>query len=181
MAGLDPQSLLWVVARATGLASYAAICISILSGLALRTSVLDFLAKNRAMRSLHDFTAWIWIPLGAAHVVALVLDSTARIAPLDIVVPFRTDYGQLAIGLGTLSLDLFAIVIVTSWLRRRMNDDMWRTIHRASYVAFAMLFLHAFLSGTDFDSPVISAISWAAAAALGILAVSRVLWGRLPE
>jgi len=178
---VDAQTLLWVVARATGLASYAAICISILSGLALRTSVLDFLAKNRAMRSLHDFTAWIWIPLGASHVAALVLDTTARIAPQDLIVPFRTDYGQLAIGIGTLSLDLFAIVIVSSWLRRRLNDDLWRALHRASYLAFALLFLHAFLSGTDFDSPVISSISWAAAAGLGILAVSRVLWGRLPD
>lgn len=178
---MDPQILLWIAARSTGLAAYAAICISILSGVALRTSVLDFIAKNRAMRSLHDFTAWIWIPLGAAHVVALALDKTARIAPLDVVVPFRTEYGQLAIGLGTLSLDLFALVVVTSWLRRRMNDGLWRLIHRSSYIAFALLFLHAYLSGTDFDSPMISSISWAAAAALGILAVSRVLWGRLPE
>jgi sulfoxide reductase heme-binding subunit YedZ len=171
----------WIVARATGLAAYAAICISILSGVALRTSVLDFIAKNRAMRSLHDFSAWIWIPLGVAHVVALVLDRTARIAPLDALVPFRTDYGQLAIGLGTLSLDLFAVILVTSWVRRRMDDGLWRAIHRASYIAFALLFLHSFLAGTDFDAPVISSISWAAAAGLGILAVSRVLWGRLPE
>jgi sulfoxide reductase heme-binding subunit YedZ len=178
---VDGQTVLWIIARATGLAAYAAICLSILSGVALRTSVLDFLATNRALRSLHDFTAWIWIPLGVAHVVALVLDRTARIAPLDAIVPFRTDYGQLAIGLGTLSLDLFALILVTSWLRRRMNDDVWRVIHRASYVAFGLLFLHAFLSGTDFDSPLISSISWAAAAALAILAVSRVLWGRLPE
>jgi sulfoxide reductase heme-binding subunit YedZ len=177
---VDPQTLLWVAARATGLAAYAAICISIVSGVALRTSVLDFVAKNRAMRSLHDFTAWIWIPLGVAHVAALALDRTARIAPLDAFVPFRTEYGQLAIGLGTLSLDLLALVVVTSWLRRRMDDGLWRFIHRTSYVAFALLFLHAFLSGTDFDSPLISSISWAAAAAIGILAVSRVLWGRLP-
>ena len=178
---MDPQTFWWIAARSTGLASYAAICISILSGVALRTSVLDHLAKNRAMRSLHDFTAWMWLPLGAAHVVSLVLDRTARITPLDAVVPFRTDYGQIAIGMGTLSLDLFALIVLTSWLRKRMGDRVWRAIHRSSYAAFALLILHAFLSGTDFDSPLISAISWAAAAALATLAVSRVLWGRLPD
>jgi len=75
---VDPQLLFWIAARATGLASYIALCLSILSGVALRTSVLDFLAKNRALRSLHDFMTWLWIPLGAAHVVTLVLDKTRR-------------------------------------------------------------------------------------------------------
>ncbi len=178
---MDPQLFIWVLARATGLASYAALCIAVLSGIALRTSVLDFVAKNRALRSLHDFTTWLWIPLGATHVVTLLLDQTARIAPADLVVPFRVGYGPLAIGLGTVSLDLFALIAVTSWLRRRMNDDLWRLIHRTSYVAFAALFLHAYLSGTDFDSPMISAISWSAAGGIALLATSRIFLGRLPE
>ena len=64
---MDPQLFVWIVARATGVAAYIALCLSILSGIALRTSVLDFLAKNRALRSLHDFMTWVWIPLGFAH------------------------------------------------------------------------------------------------------------------
>jgi sulfoxide reductase heme-binding subunit YedZ len=178
---VDPQLLFWIAARATGLASYIALCLSILSGVALRTSVLDFLATNRALRSLHDFTTWLWIPLGAIHVVTLVLDQTARIQPLDAIVPFQVTYAPLQIGLGTISLDIFAIVTLTSWLRRRMDDRIWRWIHRASYAAFLTLFLHAFWSGTDFDAPLISAVSWSAALGIGLLAASRILFGRLPE
>lgn len=178
---MDPQLLVWIVARATGLAAYAALCLSVLSGVALRTSVLDFLATNRALRSLHDFTTWIWIPIGGAHVAALLLDKTAQIRPLDVVVPFQVSYGPLAIGLGTVAFDLVVLVVVTSWLRRRMNDTLWRWIHRASYVAFAALFFHAYLSGTDFDSPIISSVSWSAALGIGLLAMSRILFGRLPE
>jgi len=178
---MDTGLLLWILARATGLSSYAALCISILSGLALRTSVLDFLATNRAIRALHDWTTWLWMPLGFVHVATLVLDKTARIAPLDVVVPFRTPYGELAIGLGTVSFDVFLIITITSWLRRRMNDRLWRWIHRTSYVAFGALFLHAYMAGTDFDSPLISALSWSVALGIGVLAVSRITLGRLPE
>jgi DMSO/TMAO reductase YedYZ heme-binding membrane subunit len=121
------------------------------------------------------------MPLGLVHVTTLVLDKTARIAPVDVFVPFRTSYGELAIGLGTLSLDLFLIITITSWLRRRMNDRLWRWIHRTSYAAFAALFLHAYMAGTDFDSPVISALSWSVALGIGVLAVSRITLGRLPE
>src|SRR5258708_36142378 len=102
---MAPHVFGWIVARATGVAAYIALCLSILSGIALRTSVLDFLAKNRALRSLHDFMTWIWIPLGFGHVAALLLDKTAQIAPLDLVVPFQASYPPLAIRLGTHSLD----------------------------------------------------------------------------
>src|SRR5919109_3398313 len=104
----------WFIARITGLTAFAVLSLSVLSGEALRTSVLDFLAKNRAIRKLHDFTTPLWIPLAVAHVIALVLDQTARIEPIDVFVPFRTDYGQLAIGLGTISLDIILVVTVTS-------------------------------------------------------------------
>jgi len=178
---MEPQTFIWVVARVMGLASYAALCISVVSGLALRTSVLDFLAKNRALRALHDFTVWLWIPLGAAHVLALLFDNTARIELIDVFLPFQTDYGQLAIGLGTISLDLLVVILVTSWMRRRMNNTLWQWIHRTSYIAFLVLFLHAYLAGTDFDSPLISSISWSAAGGLALLAVSRLFFGRLAE
>ena len=178
---MDPQLVVWIVARATGVAAYIALCLSVLSGIALRTSVLDFLAKNRALRSLHDFMTWLWIPLGAAHVVALLLDRTAQIAPTDLVVPFQVSYAPLAIGLGTISLDLIALITITSWLRRRMPDRLWRWIHRTSYVAFVTLFLHGLWSGTDFNAPLISALSWSAALGIGLLAASRIAFGRLPE
>ena len=178
---MDPQLFVWLLARAAGLASYAALCFSVLSGIALRTSVLDFLAKNRALRGFHDWVTWLWIPLGGLHVGALILDKTALVRPIDLVLPFQVSYGAIAIGLGTVSLDLIVLIVVTSWLRRRMSDRVWRWIHRSSYVAFVTLFLHAALSGTDFDAPLISALSWAAALGIGLLGLSRVIFGRLPE
>jgi predicted ferric reductase len=170
----------WFIARITGLTAFAVLSLSVLSGEALRTSVLDFLAKNRALRKLHDFTTPLWLPLVFAHVIALLFDRTARIQPINVVVPFLTDYGQLAIGLGTIAFDIVMIVTITSWLRSRMNNTVWMWIHRTSYVAFVAIFFHAVLSGTDFGAPLVSALAWSTAAALAILGVSRILWGRLP-
>jgi DMSO/TMAO reductase YedYZ heme-binding membrane subunit len=61
-----------------------------------------------------------------------------------------------------------------------MNKELWLWMHRLAYVAFALIFLHAVLSGTDFSDPVVSAITWAAAAMLLFLALVRAIWGRLP-
>jgi sulfoxide reductase heme-binding subunit YedZ len=170
---MTTDQFIWALARVAGLASYASLAIALLTGIALRTAVLDWLGSNRALRSLHEYTAVLWIPLGILHVVSLLLDHTARITPIDVFVPFLTPYGTLAIGLGTLSLDLLVIVTVTAWMKRRMRPGLWQWLHRLSYVAFAMLFLHALLGGTDFSDPAVSAITWGTAASLAVLTAYR--------
>ena len=170
----------WVLARVAGLASYAALAIALVTGIALRTAVLDWLGSNRAVRSLHEYTTVLWVPLAVVHVLSLLLDSTARIGLLDVFVPFHSSYGTLAIGVGSLSLDLMVVVTVTAYLKRRMRKEVWLWLHRLAYVGFALAFLHAVLSGTDFSDPAVSAITWGSAAALLTLGVARVLGGRLP-
>lgn len=177
---MTTDQFLWVLARVAGLSSYAALAIALVTGIALRTAVLDWLGSNRALRALHEYTTVLWIPLACLHLVSLLLDTTARIGLLDLVIPFHSAYGTLAIGLGALSVDVLLLVTVTAFFKRRMNKDMWLWLHRLAYVAFALLFLHAVLSGTDFSDPVVSAITWATAAMLVMLALARAIWGRLP-
>jgi methionine sulfoxide reductase heme-binding subunit len=170
----------WVLARVAGLSSYAALAIALVTGIALRTAVLDWLGSNRSLRSLHEYTTILWIPLAGLHLLSLLLDTTARIGLLDLVVPFHSTYGTLAIGLGALSVDVLVVVTVTAFFKRRMNKNLWLWVHRMAYVAFALTFLHAVLSGTDFSDPIVSAITWAAASMLLLLALTRAIWGRLP-
>ena len=172
----------WFIGRITGLTAFAVLSLSVLSGEALRTSVLDFLAKNRAIRKLHDFTTPLWLPLVFAHVITLMLDKTAGIRPIDVVVPFANPYPPyfLSVGVGTIAFDIIMVVTITSWLRSRMDNTIWMWIHRTSYIAFVAIFSHAVLSGTDFSATLISLIAWPTAAALAVLGVSRIIWGRLP-
>ena len=170
----------WILSRIAGLGSYAALAVALVTGIALRTAVLDWLGSNRALRSLHEFTTVLWIPLACVHLAALLLDKTSRIGWLDLVVPFHSVYGSLAIGLGALSLDVLLVVTVTAYLKRRMKAGVWKWLHRLSYAAFALIFFHAVLSGTDFSDPIVSAITWATAAALLALGLTRAVWGRLP-
>ena len=179
---MNLDTYLWILGRVTGLTAAAALAISLLTGLALRSAVLDWLATNRALRSTHEFTAILWIPMGLSHMLLLVLDSSVKtpIRLVDLVVPFRVSYGTLAIGLGTLAFDILVLVAVTGWLRRQIHPFAWRWIHRLSYMACGMVFLHALLGGSDFSAPQVSAIAWSVAAILAVLTVARLLWGRLP-
>ena len=177
---MTADQFFWVLARVAGLSSYAALAIALLTGIALRTAVLDWLGNNRAVRSLHEYTTVLWIPLATLHILSLLLDTTARVGVIDVVLPFHSSYGMLGIGLGALSVDVLIAVTVAAYLKRRMRKDVWLWVHRLAYAAFALIFLHAVLSGTDFSDPAVSAITWGTAAALLTLGLARVLGGRLP-
>lgn len=177
---MTTDQFFWVLARVAGLGSYASLSIALVTGIALRTAVLDWLGSNRAVRAVHEYSTVLWIPLAVLHLLSLLLDRTARIGLLDLVVPFHSSYGTLAIGIGALSVDLLIAVTVTSFLKRQPGKEIWLWIHRLSYAAFALAFLHAVLSGTDFSDPAVSAITWGTAATLLTLTIVRVLGGRLP-
>ena len=142
--------------------------------------VLDWLGSNRALRSLHEYTTILWVPLGALHVAALLLDQTARVRPLDVLVPFLVPYGAVAVGLGTVSLQVLVLVTVSALLRRRMDSQAWQWLHRLSYLAYALIFVHSLLAGSDVGDPVVAGLTWATAAVLALLTAARVVWGRLP-
>jgi len=175
------DAFFWILARVTGLTAGAALGIALLTGLALRSALLDWLASNRAVRATHEFTAVLWIPLGLLHLAFLLLHRSVAVPlrPVDLVIPFQVSYGPLALGLGTISFELMVLVAVTGWLRRSIPAAAWLWIHRLAYLAAALAFLHALLSGTDFSTPQVSAVAWSLGAVLAVLSLARMLWGRL--
>ncbi|HEY8731182.1 MAG TPA: ferric reductase [Candidatus Limnocylindria bacterium] len=169
---------IWVTARSTGTAALVALILSVLSGMALRSGALAWLSHNRAVRAVHDLTSLLWLPLAIAHVIALMLDPYAKIGFADLLVPFLVSYGSLAIGLGTISLQLVVIVLISTWLKSSLTQQGWLAIHRLSYVAFVAAFAHGLLAGTDFAQPVLIALAWVTAALLLIVAVRRLTAAR---
>lgn len=171
--------LLWYASRAAALAAFTVLAGSLLTGMALRTALLGAVARNRAVLALHSFLSWFWVPLVVVHVVALLLDSTARIGALDLLVPFRVGYAPLAVGLGTVGLLLLVLVGATSALRRRLRPRVWRWIHRLSYPMLVVFLVHAQLAGSDFSRTWISVLGWATLGSLVTLALPRAAGGRL--
>ena len=166
--------LIWILARSTGTASLVALTLSVLTGIALRTGAFAWLSHNRGMRVAHGFLTVLWIPLGLAHVTALLFDRYAQVGLLDLVIPFGVSYGRLAIGLGTIAAQLIVVVLISTWMRSSLTIGQWRAFHRLSYVAFIAAFAHGIMSGTDLANPVISALAWVTAAAVALVALRRV-------
>ena len=165
----------WIVARSTGVAALLALSLSLLTGMALRPRTLGWLSTNRAVNELHSYATALWMPLGIAHIVGILLDPYAKVRLIDVVVPFAMSYGTFAIGLGTLSVQLLLVVVIAAWSRRRLSRGQWLAFHRLSYLAFAAAFLHGVLSGTDLAYPWLAAIAWLVAGILALAGTRRLL------
>ena len=165
--------LVWIIARSTGTAALVALALSVLSGMALRSGALAWLSHNRGVRAVHDLTSLLWLPLGIAHVIALLFDPYAKVGLVDLLVPFLVPYGAFAIGLGTISLQLFAVVMLSTWFRASLSQEGWLALHRLSYIAFVGAFAHSLLAGTDLAQPVLAALAWVTGAVLLIVAFRR--------
>ena len=164
---------IWIIARSTGTAALVALALSVLSGMALRSGALAWLSHNRGVRAVHDLTSLLWLPLAIAHVIALLLDPYARIGLVDLLVPFLVPYGTFAIGIGTISLQLLAIVMLSTWFRASLTQQGWLALHRLSYVAFVGAFAHSLLAGTDLAQPALATLAWVTGAVLLIVAFRR--------
>lgn len=169
----DPDLLYWMVGRVSGLSCYAALSISVLSGLAIRSRSGAAWTGRKALVALHEYTTVLWMPLGLIHVQALLLDHTTALSIWDVVVPFRAGYGVVGIGLGTIAFDLIVLLAISTWARRYLSPGAWLFLHRLAYPAFVFQFLHSVLSGTDFSQPPIAIFTWGCAAALVVAGAAR--------
>ena len=165
---------LWIVARSTGVASLLALSLSLLTGMALRPKSLAWLSSNRALSELHSYATVLWLPLGLAHIVALLFDPYAKVGLTDLVIPFAVSYGTFAIGLGTISVELLIVVVVAAWSRSRLSRGQWLAFHRLSYIAFAAAFLHGVLSGTDLAYPWLMGLAWLVAGILPLFGIEHI-------
>lgn len=170
---------LWYAARVAAMAAFAVLCASLVTGMALRTALLTPVARNRAVVELHTFLSWFWVPLVGAHITALLLDGTARIGVLDVILPFRVAYAPVAVGLGTTGFLLLLLVGITSAVRRHLTPRLWRWVHRLSYPMFVVFLVHAQLAGSDFSRTWVSVAGWATLGALIMLALPRATGTRL--
>jgi DMSO/TMAO reductase YedYZ heme-binding membrane subunit len=77
------------------------------------------------------------------------------------VVPFTSGYERFWIGLGTVAVDLFAALIVTSLLRDRLKPSVWRAIHWLAYVSYPVIVVHSLGAYKDLRSGWLLALTMA--------------------
>jgi sulfoxide reductase heme-binding subunit YedZ len=140
---------LWYLGRGTGVVTLLLLTISVLLGIGTRSGRPAPWLPRFAVAALHRNTSLLATVFLVIHVVSLLFDPYAQLDVLDTVFPFLAGYAPFWVGLGTLTLDLMAALVITSLLRQRIGHRTWRAIHWAAYASWPIALVHALGSGTD--------------------------------
>lgn len=167
----------WVLARASGVASFALITAGMVAGVVLRSRLVQRVASPVARMEWHRVLAVLGMAMAALHGVALVMDDYIEITPLDLVAPGYIDYRPLWVAFGVLSMWLMVIVAVTASMRKHVGAGVWKPLHLLSYGVFVTAVVHGVMSGTDSGRPWMMALYLGSAAAIVALASRRFLAG----
>jgi sulfoxide reductase heme-binding subunit YedZ len=168
---------LWFVSRASGLALLVSFSMVMVLGAAARLGSAPRRWPRFVVAELHRTLALFSVAFLALHVVTAILDPFVTIGWAATVLPFASGYRTLAIGLGTLAVDLGGAVLLTSLVRGRLGYRAWRAVHWLAYLAWPVAFAHSLTAGSDLRIWWVALIEWGSAAAVATAVAARLLHG----
>jgi sulfoxide reductase heme-binding subunit YedZ len=172
--GITGSTALWYASRATGVVALVLLTAVVLLGIMVnRRGRLPGLPRF-ATTGLHRTLSLLSVAFVAVHVVTAVLDPYVTIGWAAAIIPFTSPYKPLWLGLGAVSFDIMAALIVTSLARARIGRRTWRAVHWLAYACWPIALAHGFGSSTDMGNglPLALAVSCT-------VAVSAATWWRI--
>lgn len=139
--------------------------------------------------SLHRYLSLLAVGFLAVHIVTAVADPFAGIRLAAAIIPLASASKPVWIGLGAVSFDLMAALILTSLLRRHIGRRAWRAVHWLAYACWPAALAHSIASNSDMRSgrlldltagcvlAVLAAVGWRLAGTLRAVPRAR----RVPE
>jgi len=165
---------LWLTSRGSGLVLLVIFSAVIVLGVATRLGSAPRAWPRFVSAELHRTLALFAVALLGLHVATAILDPFVSIGWWATVLPFASHYRAAALGLGTLTVDLGAAVLVTSLMRRRLGHRLWRAVHWLAYVAWPLALAHSLSAGGDLGIWWVAAVIWGSAGAVGLAVAIRV-------
>jgi predicted ferric reductase len=164
----------WYVARASGLVAWALLTATVVWGLLLSTKLFGRKPTPAWLLDLHRFVGGATVVFTLVHLVAILLDSFVHFDLVSILVPFASSWSPGAVAWGIVAFYLLAAVEITSLLRRRMPNRIWRRVHYASFPLFAMATIHGVTAGSDTRTTFAVMVLASVVLGVGLLTAARI-------
>jgi sulfoxide reductase heme-binding subunit YedZ len=179
--GVSEGPLLWYLNRATGLTLLVLLTASVVLGVLSTGGCPARGVPVFVTQHLHRNVALLSVVALVVHVLTAVGDGFVDIRWWHALQPFGAEYEPLWLGLGSLSLDLILVVVVTSALRTRLGHRAWRSVHYASWAAWASALAHTLGIGTDVEQGELWAVVPTAACVLAVCLAAGLRLGRAQD
>jgi sulfoxide reductase heme-binding subunit YedZ len=176
LAVTDPSKyLFWITSRAAGTVALVLASLTVGLGLAMATGLLKRGGPDR--RNIHEILSLSVMAAIAVHGLSLLGDTYLHATIFDVTVPFVFSYRTLATSLGIIAGWGMIFLGLSYYLRRRIGQRRWRSIHRLTALMWVLGLVHAFTAGSDSGQLWFIAMIAISAAPAAVLLVVRLLQG----
>jgi sulfoxide reductase heme-binding subunit YedZ len=176
-SGGGMSEALWALGRGTGIVALLMFTLSLVLGVVSRSGRPVAGLGRFGLNEVHRTAAMTGVGLIAVHVGTLLLDPYAQLKLVDLALPFLGSFRTFWLGLGTLAVDLLAVITVVSLLRNVVGPRVFRAVHWLTYALWPVALMHALGTGTDAGSLVMDAVAVICSASVA----AAVAWRLLPS
>src|SRR4051794_19560249 len=176
MTGRDPLEFSWWLAsRASGITALVLVSLSVGIGLSMAGRVPNRPRLKKRLVATHEHLALAGLVAIAVHGATLLGDRWLHASPLEILVPFVMHQDPVFTGMGIVGGWLAALLGLSFYVRKRLGPALWRKLHRATVIVWALAVVHTLGAGTDAGTPWLQAILLLTGAPVVFLFLARVL------
>lgn len=139
----------WYITRAAGWVAYFLLWFSMVWGLAIPSKFFERVISPTFAVDFHEYISLLSIGFILLHVGVLLIDKYLPFTLVQILVPFLSTYRPVWVGFGTIGFYLALLVTVTFYLRKKIGQKTFKSIHLLSFLSYLGVVLHAFFAGSD--------------------------------
>jgi methionine sulfoxide reductase heme-binding subunit len=153
------MTLWWYLTRSTGIVASILAVGSVVWGLRFSARATGNRLRPNWWLDLHNWLGGLALAFTVAHVVFAVLDSNSGLRIVDALVPGQAKVLTAAMSWGVIAMYVFAVVVFTSWPKKRFGRKLWRSIHLLSLPAVVLAGVHSFQAGSDASTTVLRVLT----------------------
>lgn len=148
---------------------------SVIFGLLMSSKMMGKQPGFPWLLDVHRFFSALTSVFLALHLFTLWADSFVEFGPVELFVPFTSEWRPMAVAWGVLSMYLTFAVQMSSFVKDRIPAQAWHGIHLLSYLSLTFGSVHAWQAGSDVRNPIVLAFGLACLALIVGLSVFRIV------
>jgi len=172
----DAPKIYWYLSRGSALVGFALLWLSMVFGLTVTNRLARLWPGGPAAVDLHQYVSLLGLGFAVFHTLILLGDQYMKSSLAQVLIPFTNqNYRPVWVGVGQIAIYVWALVIGSFYIRKKISGKTWRWIHYTSFLAFAAVIVHGFFSGTDSGTVWANGMYWVAGISTLFLLYYRIL------
>jgi len=170
------STLFWYLSRGSAIVGFILLWLSTVMGLLITTRLGKTWPGMKTSNESHQFISILGLLFTGFHGITLLGDSYIKSTFSQVLIPFTfVNFRPGFVGIGQLAFYVWAILIISFYIRKIIGKKIWRGLHFIGFAAFFAGMAHGITSGSDSTLLLMQMIYWFSAASVLFLTIYRIL------